>query len=109
MLAVVALVIAAWTGEAYQRRSAAYVRYEGVDPGMDSTRVVAGGWPLPWLFDNPSISVVGRVSLTGALVREDTLRPWRLLTDAFLFWIGLLAIWTAGRVRRNPEARRPVQ
>ena len=93
-LLAAALALAAVSGEAYQRVGSGYVRYEGVGPGWDSTRVVVGGWPLPYLLDRPYLSPVGSVSVSGGLLGEDELRAGPFLADAafyLLLSLGLLA------------------
>lgn len=75
-------MLALASGDVVQRPDRGWARYEGVGPGLDSTRVVAGGWPLAFLYDHPTLSPVGRVSITDAIVGIDDVRPWPLVADA---------------------------
>lgn len=91
-MAAAALLLAGLGGEAYQRTGSEYVRYEGVGPGWDSTRVVVGGWPLPYLLDKPYLSPVNSVGFVSGLLGEDFFRPLPFLADAALFAALLLAL-----------------
>ena len=83
-----------------------YVFYEGVNPGLDSTLVIVGGWPLPYLYDSPYFSPVNSVSFSAALLGLDDLRPGPMLGDVLLFWGALLGGWWLSR-RGRRRARQP--
>jgi hypothetical protein len=53
--------------------------------------VAAVGWPIPYVVDYPGISVVGRASVTGALVGEDQFRL-SAFGLTFLFWTAVAAL-----------------
>lgn len=86
LLALPAFVIAAATGEGHQRISSEYIPYPRLDGSLDSTRVVAGGWPLPFLLDNPQLAPGNSVHITSVIDHVDHVRLWRYLADALLFW-----------------------
>lgn len=62
-------------------------------------RVVAGGWPVPWIADDPSLSPVNSVSLISAALGIDDVRPAALAFSA-AFWVAvaLMALGAALRV-----------
>ena len=101
-----ALLLASVSGRAYPRMGSEFVRYEGTGPGLDSSLVVVGGWPLPYLLDKPYLSPVGSVSVTDALLGIDHFRAGRFLADALLIW-GLLWVLQQGgsAIRRDRGAR----
>jgi hypothetical protein len=103
-----AVVLTVASGEGYQRIGSEYVRYEGTGPGLDSSRVVVGGWPLPYLLDSPRHSPGNNVSFVMALLGEDHFRADRFAADVLCFWAVLLATrYGLSRVRR--AAGRPRQ
>jgi hypothetical protein len=77
----------------------ATVLFEGVEPGLSEIRVVTGGWPLPYLIDNPALSPVGSVSVVGGMLGLDRVRVGALLVD--LAFYGLLAAGGVYAVRRR--------
>jgi hypothetical protein len=92
LLLVFALFLAALSGRAHQRLGSEYIRYEGVGPGLDSTRVVVGGWPAPFLYDKVGLSPGNSVSLSGALLGLDAFRPLPFLMDTAFYLALLLAL-----------------
>ena len=72
--------------------------------------VVAAGWPVPFVVDNPALSPVNSVSLLMALDGGDEVR-WGGLAATLGFWLAVsvgaigLAQRAAGR-RRAPGTRR---
>ena len=56
--------------------------------------VLNGGWPAPFAFDTPGISVEGKISFL-----EDDFRPWPFIADVAFYELILLAIW---RLLRRP-------
>lgn len=89
MLVITALILTIFIGQIYQRMGSEYILYEGVGPGMDSTLVVVGGWPFPYLYDTPYFSPVGSVHFTSGILGEDDLRIWPFLGDV-AFYMGAL-------------------
>lgn len=59
-----------------------------------------GGFPIPYLFDQPGVSVEGKLSFV-----EDTLRPGAFVLDVALYFSGLLLL--AAFVSRLRSACRP--
>ena len=59
---------------------------------------VAGGWPFPFLVDQPGVSPVGSVSLSGGVLGEDLIR-YGSLAATYLFWLAICAAiaWIAVR------------
>ena len=53
--------------------------------------VVATGYPLPFIVDNPSLSPVNSVDLFGVLTGLDNINLQNLLFS-FVFWIGINTI-----------------
>jgi hypothetical protein len=81
------------------------VRYEGVGPGWDSTRVVVGGWPLWFVRDHPAISPVGSVSVSNGIVGVDVLSPRRFAVDVAIHSAVIAAVALSLlrlRLRRGP-------
>ncbi|HEY0141571.1 MAG TPA: hypothetical protein VGF48_11800 [Thermoanaerobaculia bacterium] len=103
-IAVLALFATLISGEAWQRLGSEPIAYEGVEPGLSYTRVIVGGWPMPYLYDSMYFSPVNSVSNSGALLGLDTFRVGAFLID-FAFYALLIAAgaWTIRRLR----ARRP--
>jgi hypothetical protein len=101
LVPLLAIAVAGTTGEVYQRVGSEYVRYEGTGPGLDSSRVVVGGWPLPFLLDKPYLSPVGSVSLTEGLIGDDIFRPGSFFADALLFYLVGSVVWRLTRWLRN--------
>jgi hypothetical protein len=104
VIAVLVLSLVATLASAllYQRQ-AGPVRYEGVEPGWSYTNVLAGGWPLPFLYDSVSVSPVGSVSLIG----EDDWHGGAFAFD-FACYAVLFGVMAAlARKRRPPERRDP--
>ena len=64
------------------------VEGEGYCPGMEPCRVPAlgGGFPLPWLVDEPQVSVANQLSIF-----EDHFYPGHFLVDLAL-WLALIEI-----------------
>jgi hypothetical protein len=64
------------------------VEGEGFCDSMEPCRipVLGGGFPLPWLVDNPQISVPNKLSPP-----EDFFYPGYFLVD-FVFWLGIMQI-----------------
>jgi hypothetical protein len=50
--------------------------------------VLNGGWPAPFAFDRPGISVEDRISFF-----EDDLRAWPFIADVAFYFMLLLALW----------------
>jgi hypothetical protein len=73
---VLSLVATLSSAELYQRQ-AGPIRYEGVEPGWSYKNVLAGGWPLPFLYDSTAVSPVNNVSLIG----EDDWHPGAFAVD----------------------------
>jgi hypothetical protein len=49
--------------------------------------VLNGGWPAPFAFDRPGISVEGNVSFP-----EDDFRPWPFAADIAFYYLLLLGL-----------------
>ncbi len=49
--------------------------------------VLNGGWPAPFAFDRPGISVEGKVSFP-----EDDFRPWPFIANIGFYYFVLLAL-----------------
>lgn len=80
LILVLAVAAALVSAELYQRK-AGPVRYEGVEPGWSYTYVLAGGWPLPFIYDSLSVSPVNKVSLSGVLFSSDKFHCWPFVAD----------------------------
>jgi len=107
-LLAAAVVLTVASGGGYQRMGSEYVRYEGIGPGLDSMRVVVGGWPLPYLLDSPRHSPANNASFVMALLGEDLFRADRFAADVLCFWLLLAAAWYAlSRVRRRRRSGAP--
>ncbi len=94
----VAIAITLATGELVERRGDEPVRYEGVEPGWSYTTVVVGGWPLPFLYDKPGLSVANRVSTFAALLREDEFRAMPFVADVVVYAAVMIVV---GRLARR--------
>jgi hypothetical protein len=90
---LLALVLTALTAF-YQRLGNEPVRYEGVEPGWSYTRVIVGGWPLPFIYDKPYFSPANSVDWFGVLLRLDEFRPLSFLGDTAIYWV---LLWTVQR------------
>ena len=98
LILVLAVVVALASAELHQRK-AGPVRYEGVEPGWSYTYVLAGGWPLPFIYDSLYVSPVEKVSLSGVLFSSDKFHFWPFAGDvatygavfALMTWLGRLA------------------
>ena len=111
-LVVLALVMASGS-VGYQRVGPIQVvEGEGFCPGREPCHVpaLAGGFPLPYLVDDPQISVPHSLG-----VGEDDFHRGAFAVDA-LFFLGLglvayyLAGWAGARIRAGREgARRPTR
>lgn len=58
-----------------------------------------GGWPAPFLFDKPGISVEGKLGLV-----EDDFRPWPFVANVSFYLVILYALersWIRIRRRRT--------
>lgn len=98
LLLLLALVLAAASGGACQRMSTGYVHYEGTGPGLDSMRVVVGGWPLPYLRDMPyAFSPANRVDIAGGVLGLDELDAGAFLADVLFYWALAAGLAYAGR------------
>lgn len=77
------------------------VEGEGFCPGREPCEVPAlgGGFPLPWLVDDPQISVPGAISPV-----EDEVRGGALAADA-LFYLALIAAGNRAMLRLRGGAR----
>ncbi|QPT11223.1 hypothetical protein [Sphingomonas paucimobilis] len=49
--------------------------------------VLNGGWPAPFAFDRPGISVEGKIAFT-----EDDFRFWPFIADVAFYELALLAL-----------------
>ena len=90
-----AIVAALASAELYQRQ-AGPVRYEGVEPGWSYTHVLAGGWPLPFIYDSLYVSPVNKVSLMGVAFTDDKFYFWPFLADVAVFaalFAGVAWLW----------------
>jgi hypothetical protein len=87
LILVLAVAAALVSAELYQRK-AGPVRYEGVEPGWSYTYVLAGGWPLPFIYDSLYVSPVDKVSLSGVLFTNDKFHFWPFVADVAVF-VGL--------------------
>lgn len=75
--------------------------YPGSMDCQQGCEFVAAGWPFPYIVDNPGISPVGSVSLSGALLGVDLVRPGAA-AGTYLCWLALLsAIAWAFEARRR--------
>lgn len=100
---VAALFLTLISGEAYQRLGDDPIAYEGVDPGLSYTRVIVGGWPIPYLYDSMYFSPVQSVSNSGALLGLDDFRVGAFLIDLAFYALVITGIgWAVGRLRRPP-------
>ena len=80
-LAIAAALVSA---EVWQRQ-AGPVRYEGVEPGWSYTYVLAGGWPLPFIYDSLYVSPANKVSLMGVLFTSDKFYVWPFLGNVAIY------------------------
>ncbi|HEX8255035.1 MAG TPA: hypothetical protein VF846_17975 [Thermoanaerobaculia bacterium] len=99
------LIAAVISGEICQSMSRDPVRYEGVEPGWSYMHVLAGGWPLQFIFDGIGLSPGNHVSLLGALLGNDKFRATPFLIDAAFYAVVLWAI--VASVRRLRRRERP--
>jgi hypothetical protein len=87
----------------YQRLGTELVAYEGVEPGWSYTRVIVAGWPLPFIYDKPGLSVANSVAWSGAMLGEDQFRPWPFLGNVAIyfvvFWLIRIVVRSAHRSR----------
>ncbi|HYO76620.1 MAG TPA: hypothetical protein VE010_09160 [Thermoanaerobaculia bacterium] len=95
--AVAGLIAAAISGEICQSMSRDPVRYEGVEPGWSYMHVLAGGWPLQFIFDGIGLSPGNHVSLLGALLGNDKFRAAPFLADAVFYAVLFWAIFASVR------------
>lgn len=100
VILLLALVATIASGELWHGTTT--ILFEGVDPGLTPIEVVTGGWPLPFLVDNPSISPVGSVSLVNAILRMDHFRVWAFLGDLAVYALLAAAIRKGRRHARRP-------
>jgi hypothetical protein len=98
-LAVAALALAATLASVAIQRvgPTRLVEGEGFCPGMDPCRipVLGGGFPFPWLVDNPQISVPDQLSPF-----EDHFYPGNFLVDLALWLVAIeiaLGLWRRSR------------
>jgi hypothetical protein len=80
------------------------VSYPGSMDCQQGCEFVAAGWPFPYVVDHPGISPVGSVSLSGALLGEDIVRPGAAVAT-FVFWLVVVSAATAlfNRMLRNGQ------
>lgn len=98
MLAVVLTLATAWIERVGPTRVVSGEGFCGDAAGPCRVAVVAGGWPVPYLLDNPQISVPDAAHFV-----EDDVQWWAFWLDV-LVWFGLAAAVTAGVRRvRNPR------
>lgn len=58
-----------------------------------------GGFPFPYLFDSPGVSVAGKLSFF-----EDSFNPWAFIVDAALYFAAVLLVARSSvRLRRSPR------
>ena len=79
-------------------------RYPDIMGCEAACEVAAAGWPFPYLVDYPGLSPVGSVSLIGALLGMDILRPGALAATFLCWWAFIAAmvlITAAVLVRRR--------
>ena len=84
----------------------AHVAYPGSMGCQADCVYVAGGWPFPFLVDQPGISPVGSVSLSGGLFGEDAIGLGFLAAN-YVFWFAVCAVtgWIAVRLKEFVKAR----
>ncbi|GAB6196178.1 hypothetical protein [Lysobacter xanthus] len=78
----------------------AIARYADVEGCANGCSVAAAGWPLPWLVDDPSVSPVNSVSLSGALFGLDHWRFEGLAVDLVLWTLAAALALLVLRRRR---------
>ena len=71
-------------------------------PASCARPVLVLGFPLPYISDYHGISVVGRASLSGALLGEDHFHLLGFLADIGLYFVLSAVVVTAIRSRRTP-------
>jgi|LakMenEpi03Aug12_release.lakeMendotaPanAssembly.Ray.scaffolds.fasta_scaffold350821_2 hypothetical protein len=63
------------------------VAYPGSEDCGSGCAFVAAGWPRPFIVDNPGISPVGSVSLTGALLGIDLVLGGAAAIDLLVWFV----------------------
>lgn len=63
--------------------------------------VVVLGFPFPYVSDYHGISVVGRASLTGALLGEDLFHPAAFVLNLLVYFTAFALMWLAWQMRRR--------
>ena len=100
-LLIVAALVLAFASARVARHGPDYALYcgfgvvNGVEINCPKPRL-NGGWPAPYLFDRPGISVEDRLHWG-----EDEFRPGPFLADVGFYALGLLVIARVGRVVRR--------
>ena len=62
--------------------------------------VLNAGWPAPYLFDRPGISVEEKIG-----VPEDDFRAWPFVADVAFYWLALAALRRIMRALRVVGSR----
>ena len=57
--------------------------------------VLNAGWPAPYVFDRPGISVENKIGIP-----EDDFRTWPLVADVAFFWLAVAALSRVGQALR---------
>jgi hypothetical protein len=97
-IAVLLAILASLTTSAVN--SQVVVAYSGVMGCELGCNFIASGWPFPYIVDHPGISPTGSVSLVGAILGVDIIRPGHFL-GTVLFWLvpSGLGVVAVSRVR----------
>jgi hypothetical protein len=74
-------------------------------PASCARPVVVLGFPVPYISDYHGISVVGRASLTGALLGEDHFHSSAFLADVLVYFVLAALLATTLRALRARTAR----
>ena len=101
LVVVLALLATLVSAEVWQRQ-AGPVRYEGVEPGWSYTYVLAGGWPLPFIYDSLYVSPVNKVSLMSVVFTDDKFYVWPFVGDVGVFaalFAGVAWLWGRRRIK----------
>ena len=88
----VALAATLATGELHQRTGSWYITYHDARIGYDSMAVTVGGWPWPYLYDQPLRTPVGSVSNLMGLRGRDDFRVVPFLRDYVFFALCFLTL-----------------
>ncbi|HEX9952528.1 MAG TPA: hypothetical protein VGB53_12225 [Rubricoccaceae bacterium] len=92
-VAVVLALATAWIERVGPLRVVSGEGFCGASAAPCEVAVVAGGWPVPYLIDNPQISVPDAPHFV-----EDDIRWWAFALDVGVF---AGAVWAAGRIVRR--------